>query len=122
MPACGRPRDRALVTPTGRPHSPARSGRSTVARVADLEYRAWVSYYKHNWHQASMAFIRLIRMGFGMDWYRTLHAACLPDSPLLPLVRAALVRGYAALLAAAPLNCINLSRQAHSPAPDCCGV
>ena len=24
-----------------------------------------------------MAFIRLTRMGFGMDWYRTLHAAWL---------------------------------------------
>ena len=47
------------------------------ARVADLEYRAWVGYYQHNWHQTIMAFIGLIRMGFGMDWYRTLHASWL---------------------------------------------
>ena len=47
------------------------------ARVADLEYRAWVGYYQHDWHQAVMAFIGLIRMGFGMDWYRTLNAAWL---------------------------------------------
>ncbi len=47
------------------------------ARVADLEYRAWVGYYQHNWHQALIAFVGLIRMGFGMDWYRTLHAAWL---------------------------------------------
>jgi hypothetical protein len=47
------------------------------ARVADLEYQAWVGYYQHNWHQALMAFVGLIRMGFGMDWYRTLHAAWL---------------------------------------------
>ena len=47
------------------------------ARVADLEYQAWVGYYKHNWHQALMAFVGLIRMGFGMNWYRTLHAAWL---------------------------------------------
>ena len=47
------------------------------ARVADLEYRAWVAYYQHNWHQASMAFIGLMRMGYGLDWYRTLHAAWL---------------------------------------------
>ena len=47
------------------------------ARVADLEYRAWVGYYQHNWHQTTMAFIGLIRMGFGMDWSRTLHAAWL---------------------------------------------
>ena len=47
------------------------------ARVADLEYQAWVGYYQHNWHQALMAFVGLIRMGFGMNWYRTLHAAWL---------------------------------------------
>lgn len=45
------------------------------ARVADLEYRAWVGYYRHDWHQALFAFVTLIRMGFGMNWYRTLHAA-----------------------------------------------
>jgi hypothetical protein len=47
------------------------------ARVADLEYRAWVGYYRHDWRQALMAFVGLIRMGFGMDWCRTLHAAWL---------------------------------------------
>ena len=47
------------------------------ARVADLEYRAWVGYYQHDWHQALQAFVGLIRMGFGMDWCRTLHGAWL---------------------------------------------
>jgi hypothetical protein len=47
------------------------------ARAADLEYRAWVGYYQHDWRQALMAFAGLIRMGFGMDWCRTLHAAWL---------------------------------------------
>ena len=47
------------------------------ARVADLEYRAWVGYYQHDWHQALLAFVGLIRMGFGMDWYRTLHGTWL---------------------------------------------
>ena len=47
------------------------------ARVADLEYRAWVGYYQHDWRQALMAFIGLVRTGFGMSWYRTLHAAWL---------------------------------------------
>ena len=47
------------------------------ARVADLEYRAWVGYYQHDWHQALLAFVGLIRTGFGMDWYRTLHGAWL---------------------------------------------
>ena len=47
------------------------------ACVADLEYRAWVGYYQHDWRQALMAFIGLVRMGFGMSWCRTLHAAWL---------------------------------------------
>jgi hypothetical protein len=46
-------------------------------RVADLEYRAWIGYYRHDWHQALMAFIGLIRMSLGMNWWRTLHAAWL---------------------------------------------
>ncbi len=36
-------------------------------------------------------------MGLSDRWVRE---GCLPDSPLLPLVRAALVRAYAVLLAA----------------------
>ena len=47
------------------------------ACVADLEYRAWVGYYQHDWRQALMAFIGLVRTGFGMGWCRTLHAAWL---------------------------------------------
>ena len=54
---------------------PSRLRSFDPARVADLEYRAWVGYYRHDWHQALMAFVGLIRMGFGMDWCRTLHAA-----------------------------------------------
>ena len=56
---------------------PSRLRSFDPARVADLEYRAWVGYYRHDWHQALMAFVGLIRMGFGMDWCRTLHAAWL---------------------------------------------
>jgi hypothetical protein len=40
---------------------------------------------------------RVCAMGPSDRW---VSEGCLPDSPLLPLVRAALVRGYAALLAA----------------------
>ena len=46
-------------------------------RVAELEYRAWVGYYLRNWLQVLMAFVGLIRTGFGMDWWRTLHGAWL---------------------------------------------
>ena len=56
---------------------PSRLRSFDPARVADLEYRAWVAYYRHEWHQALMAFVGLIRMGFGMDWCRTLYAAWL---------------------------------------------
>ena len=40
---------------------------------------------------------RVRAMGLSDRWVRE---GCLPDSPLLPLVRAALVRAYAVLLAA----------------------
>ena len=56
---------------------PSRPRLFDPARVADLEYRACVAYYRHEWHQALMAFVGLIRMGFGMDWCRTLYAAWL---------------------------------------------
>jgi hypothetical protein len=46
-------------------------------RVADLEYRLWVGYYLRRWPQLLVASIRLIRMGFGMDWMRTLQGAWL---------------------------------------------
>lgn len=68
-------RDAGDAERSARQHSRLRS--FDPARVADLEYRAWVGYYRHDWHQALMAFVGLIRMGFGMDWYRTLNAAWL---------------------------------------------
>jgi hypothetical protein len=56
---------------------PSRLRSFDPARVADLEYRVWVGYYQHKWYQALMAFVGLIKMGYGMDWRRTLHAAWL---------------------------------------------
>jgi hypothetical protein len=46
-------------------------------RVADLEYRAWVGYYLHEWLQVLVASIGLVRVGFGMNWFRTLYGAWL---------------------------------------------
>ncbi len=46
-------------------------------RIADIEYRAWVGYYQRRWLQVLRALIGLVRMGFGMDWYRTLYGAWL---------------------------------------------
>ena len=46
-------------------------------RLADLEYRAWVGYYLRKWPQVLRASIGLVRLGFGMDWFRTLHGAWL---------------------------------------------
>ena len=56
---------------------PSRLRSFDPGRVADLEYRAWAGYYQRNWPQVLVAFIRLIRMGFSMDWYRTLRGAWL---------------------------------------------
>jgi hypothetical protein len=46
-------------------------------QIADLEYRAWTGYYLRDWPQVLTAIVRLVREGFGMDWYRTLHGAWL---------------------------------------------
>ncbi len=56
---------------------PSRLRSFDPARVADLEYRAWIGYYRHDWHRALMAFVGLIRMSLGMNWCRTLYAAWL---------------------------------------------
>ena len=121
--------------------APSRLRTFDPVRLADLEYRAWVGYYLRRWPQVLIASAGLVRAGFGMDWYLTLHGAWLvlranqlwapypgndpsrvraavhraramdlsdewirqgrqPDSGLLPLEHAALVRAYAALLAA----------------------
>ena len=56
---------------------PVRLRSFNPVRLADLEYRAWVGYYLRNWPQVLMASLGLVRMGFGMDWYRTLHGAWL---------------------------------------------
>ena len=66
----------------------ASSGQASVARptrlrsfdpvrIADLEYRAWVGYYLRRWPQVLSASVGLVRVGFGMDWYRTMHGAWL---------------------------------------------
>lgn len=46
-------------------------------RLADLEYRAWVGYYLRQWARMLIAAVGLVRVGFGMDWFRTLHGAWL---------------------------------------------
>jgi hypothetical protein len=46
-------------------------------QIADLEYRAWTGYYLRDWPQVLTAIVKLVREGFGMDWYRTLHGAWL---------------------------------------------
>jgi hypothetical protein len=46
-------------------------------RIADLEYRAWVAYYRRQWLQVLTAAVGLVHAGFGLDWRRTLHGAWL---------------------------------------------
>jgi hypothetical protein len=47
------------------------------ARLADLEYRAWTGYYLRKWPQVLRASFGLVRLGFGMDWFRTVYGAWL---------------------------------------------
>ena len=57
--------------------TPTRLRSFDPVRLADLEYRAWVGYYLRNWPQVLRASTGLVRQGFGMDWFRTLHGAWL---------------------------------------------
>ena len=55
--------------------TPTRLRSFDPVQLADLEYRAWVGYYLRKWPQVLRASIGLVRLGFGMDWFRTLHGA-----------------------------------------------
>jgi len=47
------------------------------AHVANLEFRAWVGYYRRDWLSVLRSSVGLVRAGFGMNWPRTLYAAWL---------------------------------------------
>jgi hypothetical protein len=66
-------------SPAGAPRSsrPSRLRSFDPVRVADLEFRAWVGYYRRDWPAVLRASVGLVRAGFGMDWPRTLHGAWL---------------------------------------------
>jgi hypothetical protein len=71
---------RAGLGRTGRAAAGRRAGgpRSfDPARVADLEFRAWVGYYRRDWAGVLRASVSLVRAGFGMSWPRTLQGAWL---------------------------------------------
>jgi hypothetical protein len=57
--------------------APGRLRSFDPVRLADLEYRAWVGYYLHQWARVLIASVGLVRTGFGMDRIRTLHGAWL---------------------------------------------
>jgi hypothetical protein len=57
--------------------APTRLRSFDPVRIADLEYRAWVGYYLRKWPQVLRASVGLVRAGFGMDWFRTVHGAWL---------------------------------------------
>lgn len=72
--AAGQSVAQTVGPPAGRP---SRLRSFDPVRVADLEYRAWVAYYLRRWPRVLVASIGLVRAGFGMDWYRTLHGGWL---------------------------------------------
>jgi hypothetical protein len=57
--------------------APSRLRTFDPVRLAELEYRAWVGYYLRRWPQVLAASVGLVRVGFGMGWYRTLYGAWL---------------------------------------------
>ncbi len=46
-------------------------------RVADLEYRMWMAYYRRRWTHLLVASVRLLWLGFGSDLARILQGAWL---------------------------------------------
>jgi hypothetical protein len=56
---------------------PSRFRSFDPVRLADLEYRAWVGYYLRQWPRVLNASIGLVRVGFGMNWWRTMYGAWL---------------------------------------------
>src|SRR6516164_6683709 len=65
------------TTGKGSVGTPTRLRSFDPVRLAGLEYQAWVGYYLRRWPQVLIASVGLVRAGFGMDWYRTLHGAWL---------------------------------------------
>jgi hypothetical protein len=57
--------------------TPTRLRSFDPVRLADLEYKVWVGYYQRRWLRVLAASVGLVRRGFGMDWYRTMHGAWL---------------------------------------------
>jgi hypothetical protein len=64
-------------TGRARAGTPSRLRSFDPVRLADLEYQAWVGYYLRQWPRVLIASVGLVRVGFGLDWYRTLHGAWL---------------------------------------------
>jgi hypothetical protein len=46
-------------------------------RIADLEYRMWVGYYRRRWTHVLAAAVRLLQLGFGTDLVGILQATWL---------------------------------------------
>jgi hypothetical protein len=46
-------------------------------RLGAAECDAWVAYYRRRWLAALIAVVRMVRVGFGMSWPRTLYGAWL---------------------------------------------
>lgn len=46
-----------------------------ASKLADAEYAGWVAYYRREWLPFLGAALRMVRVGFGMAWPRTLRGA-----------------------------------------------
>jgi hypothetical protein len=44
-------------------------------RLGSAECDAWVAYYRRRWVAVLLAVVRMVRVGFGLSWPRTLYGA-----------------------------------------------
>jgi len=45
--------------------------------LGNAECDGWIAYYRRDWRRVLTASVRMVRVGFGMPWPRTLHGAWL---------------------------------------------
>src|SRR4051812_4386328 len=45
------------------------------AALADAEFAGWVAYYRRQWLPFLGAAMRMVRVGFGLSWVRTIRGA-----------------------------------------------
>jgi hypothetical protein len=69
--------DAAAASTESGSRAPSRLRTFDPVRLGDLEYQAWVGYYRRRWLRVLAASVGLVRVGFGLSWEHTCYGAWL---------------------------------------------